>query len=139
MMDIRWKADVDYYLDYVWDLEGSIGVAVDVSTDLMLDLLTWKEFYTISQSVLEAWEVLEQQDLDPEFFDLEKNNQLSFSLRKERLHMAIIDFLDAVDCANACKFEEAALLLEPAYFDFLALFGDFESAKTYYAGIRIDG
>ncbi len=133
MADIRWRANIPYYLDYVWDLEGAIDVAVQTATDPMIDLMDWRDFVEISGEVQDAYIQLSLQTIDKQLLHSSTINPPLFKKRQLELKEKIDAFITAVDCADGCLFAEAAQQLEPAYLNFLMLFGDFESIQTYYA------
>ncbi len=134
LMDLRWRENVnDYYLDYVWDLEASIDVVVQTSSDPMIELLSWNEFEPMCNEVLISWMNLKQRPIDHALFECSEGMDREVNFQKEKLNYAINNFEYAMGSADRCDITEAALALEPAYLNFMAMFGDFESVQSYYA------
>jgi hypothetical protein len=134
LVDLRSRAHVqNYYLDYLWDMEASMYYAIETATDPMIDLMEFNEFKMMSEEVSKAWVLVQQKSIDEGLFPDIAGQNLLLDERKSKLGMAVNDLLQSVKTADRCQFAEAAQAIEPAYLNYLALFGDFESAKTHYA------
>jgi hypothetical protein len=134
LVDLRSRAHVqNYYLDYLWDMEASMYYAIETATDPMIDLLEFNEFQMMSEDVSKAWALVLQKSIDEGLFPFGYEESRQLDERKNKLDLTVNALLKAVNTADRCQFAEAAQAIEPAYLNYLALFGDFESAKTYYA------
>ncbi len=134
LVDLRLRANIDdYYLDYLWDFEMSMYAVIDVANDQMIDLLEFNEFEVLVKEVQMAWKDLDERDLNKRLFDLHRGKLPEWNFRKERLGHTVKLLLEAVETADRCLFADAALDIEPAYLDYMAMFGNFEAVETYYA------
>lgn len=133
MVDFRWREGISYYLDKVWDLEATIDIAVQTVNDPMLDLMEWPEFIPMCYDVENAWKEMSKVQVDETLYGFSKSDKEQITLRLADLEFYIQNFMNTIDCADSCKVAEAANLMEAAYLDYLYLFGDFESSKSYFA------
>ncbi len=133
LMDLRWREDVPYYLDKVYDLEAAIDLVVEVSTDPMLELYEWGELETMIEDLEEAWREVHLANVDPKMFNFSNQKKVKEEDRKFNLGLAIKTFVIAAEYADTTVVANAAYNLEVAYLDYLYIFGDFEATKTYYA------
>ncbi len=131
LIDLRWREKMTYYLDNVWDLEASIYQAQSVAADPMLDLLEWNEFACINEQVFQSWARLESLNPDEEHFGFSPQESILYQKYKRDLGLVIHRYLEETECVDICRFAEEVGRLEPAYWNFLRLFGDFESTQTY--------
>lgn len=133
LMDLRWREDIPYYLDNVYDLEATIDLVVEVSTDPMLELYEWCELEKMVEDLEEAWRAVHLANVDPRIFNFDNLAKAKEADRKFNLGLAIKTFTIAAEYADAAVVANAAYNLEVAYLDYLDIFGDFEATKTYYA------
>ncbi len=133
LMDIRWRGNIDYYLDYVWDLEATISIAKEVANDPMLELMDWNDFIMISKDVQTAYEEMAEQKMNMGRYNMSNSKQLVLIEKQKELKTSIDAFLDAVNCADGCVFAEKSIEMESAYLNYLHVFGDFESVQRFYA------
>ncbi|MEM1321873.1 MAG: hypothetical protein AAGG75_16555 [Bacteroidota bacterium] len=137
LMDLRWREGInDYYLDYAWELEATIDIAISTSSDPMLKLLDWKEFVAISEDVNSSWQALQAQTVDQQLYRIKGAKMLLLKERQQAMNTAILNFLRSVESADRLEFAATAKALEPAYLNYINLFGDFESIQTFYASIQ---
>ncbi len=133
MVDFRWREGMTYYLDKLWDLEATIDIAVQTVNDPLLDLMEWPEFIPMCYDVEDAWKELSNTKMDERVFNFTPEQKKSLATRHADLAFFIKNFLDTIDCADSCKVAEAANQMEAAYLEYMYLFGDFESTKSYFA------
>lgn len=133
LMDLRWREGISYYLDEVWDLEGVIDIVVQTTADPKLDLVEWQSFISMVYDVESAWSKVMDKTWETSYFDFTDTEIEEEKTRKLALGIAIKNFKTAVDYADRCEIQEAAMEMEVAYLEYIFFFGDFEATKTFYA------
>lgn len=133
MMDFRWREGMTYYLDKVWELEATIDIVVQTVNDPMLSLLEWPEFHLMCYDVENAFNELKQTPMEKDFFSFTPVDKRLLMDRFYALEVSIKDFIALTEQPDDCTIVEAAKEMETAYLEYLFLFGDFESAKSYFA------
>ncbi len=133
LVDLRLRENIDdYFLDYLWDFEASMYTAIDVANDPMIDLLEFNEFTLLTDEVMEAWNIVLRKGFDKDLFELNTEQTGKLNDQKDKLTDAVFLLLKAVETADRCQFADAAIALEPAYLNYLVMFGDFEAVESYY-------
>ncbi len=134
LADLRFRSGIeDYYLDYVWDLEVSMYMVIDVSNDQMIDLLEFNEFEMLGEELEKAWVNVLNSSYDKGLIECTPDELRYVNYQKEKFSIALVALFESIDAADRCKFADAALALEPAYLNFMAMFGDFDSTESFYA------
>lgn len=133
LIDLRWREGIRYHLDKVWDLEATIDIVVETTSDPMLDLMEWEEFIPMCYDVERAWILVIEEPFQPNLFQFSENKLERLEERKQQLGNMIDVFMTTVECADSCKIHEAAKAMEVAYLNYLYLFGDFQGANNNYA------
>ena len=134
LADLRFRSDMDdYYLDYVWDLEASMYMVIDVANDPLIDLLEFNEFELLSEELEKAWINVMNNSYDDGLIECTPDELRYINYQKEKFNLALLGLFESIDSADRCRFADAALALEPAYLNFMARFGDFDSAETFFA------
>lgn len=135
IMDFRWREGIRYYLDKVWELEATIDIAVQIINDPMLDLFEWPEFIPMCYDIEVAFEALTQTPIEKDLFKFNAAHERLWIDRLTALELSIKNFMATSEYADRCLLAEAATEMEAAYLDYLFLFGDFESSKSYLGAI----
>lgn len=133
LMDLRWREGMTYYLDKVWDLEATIDIVAQVSSSDMLELIDWKAFRLMTFDVEDAWNDVSNSSWEKQNFKFNSSEKKEEFNRKLALGFAIKNFTIAVDYADSCDIVTAAKQMEKSYLEYISVFGDFDSTKTFYA------
>ncbi|MFK7808901.1 MAG: hypothetical protein AB8F74_13940 [Saprospiraceae bacterium] len=134
LVDLRIREGIDdYYLDYLWDLEASMYSLMEISDGRTIDSLELCNFDVLIEEIEITWGELVNRDFDEKIFECDKEKMRSCNYRKDRLGYAVFSLSQAAKTENLHQLVDAALALEPAYLNYISMFGDFESVETYYA------
>jgi hypothetical protein len=133
LRQLRRHADLDYFLDDLYDFQNALDVVWETASDQQLCLLEWPEFEVLAQEATQKWNTLQAQQLDYRLFEFDPYQQARFKAAKTDIQNGMNDFQKAVDCANIEQIARTARQIEPKIWNLLALFGNFEAAQTYYA------
>lgn len=133
MIDLRIQNDFDYFLDDIWEFEARLDLVEEVAVDQMLCLLDYCEFEEIVEDMNAGWEAVELSNGDLELFDIYGDKLRALNFGENELRTALEEFNLAVVEADGENLAITATLLKVAYLDYLSSFGDFISAKDYFA------
>lgn len=133
MMDVRTQNKWDYFLDDVWEFEARLDVVEEAAVDQMMCLLEYCEFEDLVRDMNMAWKDVKVTNKDKNLFEMEEEEIKMFRSKQEEIEDALKHFNIAVAEAEGENLAIAATFLRVAYLDYLSSFGDFISAKHYYA------
>ncbi|MEL6867092.1 MAG: hypothetical protein AAFP19_21895 [Bacteroidota bacterium] len=135
LMVLRSQQAIPYYLDYLWDFEASMDMAVETALDPMLCLMEYKEFQALTQDLKTAWQEVVDFPLDHRIYLLDAQVRMELAYSRKEMTGLINTFVDAVEEGDHLEAACLARELPPAYLDVLAPHGDMEASMVHYARI----
>jgi len=123
----------DYYLDYLWDLEGAIGMAKDIANDSLTDIPDWRELFLSTSELRLAWVMLSEQEVDIDLYKINPEKAVLMLSRQSELRESIFAYIHEINNGCGNSFVAASAKMEKAYFEYLKMFGNFEASTLYYA------
>lgn len=127
---------IDYFLDAVWEFEAILDVMVETTSDPMLCLLEWSEFLELVEDMEQSWELVLRNKLNEKQFDFDLEKMLLLYQDQLDLTEAIVDFKEAVECADAQVFVPKARAIVLPFFTYLSRFGNFAATPSNFASIQ---
>ena len=133
LIDLRSSYKIDYYLDYLYDFQATATVLQSTVEDEMLTLLEWEDVMAMAVEMNRKWNVVIAKRFDAALYEFDETQQWKFNTTLESATNALNKVNVAMDCAERLEVAKASKKLELAFAEVIRLFGDFESATTYYA------
>lgn len=127
-MDLRYRKNMETKIDYIWDFDAALDIAVETAHDPMIELYDWKEFVTMNYEVADAWETLSTIPTLGE--DLLLTNEEVQTIKEMELKMEhqIEEYLEVVYEADLEEIRTELIGVRNSYLDYLKVFGDFDAA-----------
>ncbi len=135
---LRTTYHIDYYLDYIYNFQASIGVFNETVQDEMLDMLQWEDVMEMSVALNQKWNMLLAKPFDAELYEFNKDQAWKLRTTQIGVSEALDELSAAMECADREVLADAGEKLNLALLEMLRLFGDFEAAATYYANAQIE-
>jgi hypothetical protein len=133
LVQLRRRHKVSYYLDGLYQFRFSLATVVETAGDDQLCLLEWSEFMCLIDEAINDWKQFEVREVDKDLHQLTTKKLIQLEKARNRISQELEVFEDVIDCADLDQIADAARAVEPPVYDLLAVFGDFETAETYFA------
>lgn len=132
-MELRRKYGVPYYLDGLYDFHDAIGLLAEAAEDEMMCLMEWGDYEHLLYETIEEWEAIREQPFDAELYEFDENQVRRLVSRQDAMQQVLYEFAETFSTANRRQLAIASQSLQPAFFDVLRLFGNFEATQTFFA------
>lgn len=132
MMEIRRINKVDYFLDYLWDFEGALSMLSEASCEDNTLICSADELAFLIDEAQFLWEVVLEADNAPLSILYDKKDAALFEQYKKEISKNML-FVEAEKYGSYKNIETAVDTTIKSFMNLLTLFGDFESAQTFYA------
>lgn len=133
MMDFRYRHQMIYYLDHLWDFQFSFDEFLTIVNDPMLHLQEWCAVEEQHNFLTYHWKKLKRQQPEFEYFygDGLCLNRYYYFVHK--IDHQIQGLEKTLESANTELIACELVPIQENLLEIFTLLGDFESTKTYYA------
>lgn len=133
LADLRDRYGVDYYLDGLYDFEGSLSLLREAANDEMLCFMEWSEYEQLLRETRRSWEKLCAEPFDAALFGFDAQKQSRLREEQQAMAEALGRFAETVSCADRLEMARSSNALQPAFLKVLKLFGAFEVSQAHFA------
>ncbi|MCB0548680.1 MAG: hypothetical protein KDD19_13960 [Phaeodactylibacter sp.] len=134
-MELRQQYAIEYYLDGLFEFQDAIGLLTEAAEDEMLCLMEWEEYEHLLYKTIAEWQALRKEPLDTELYEFDEARARQLVSKQEAMEAVLYQFAETFSNANRRQLAIASQSLQPAFFEVLRLFGNFEASQTYFAQI----
>ena len=129
MMEIRRSYHVEYFLDYLWDFEGALSMLAEASCEDNSLVCSSDELAFLVDETNYLWEIARDADNLP---FANKTDLALLELYKKEVSENM-KLVEAEKYSSYKNLEVAVNKTFESYMNLLTLFGDFNSAETFFA------
>ena len=132
-MELRQKYGVDYYLDNLYNFQDAIGLLSEAAGDELMCHMEWGEYEHLLQKAIEDWQAIRAQPIDSALHEFDEARLQQLAYKQDAMEAVLLQFAETFSCANRQQLAIASQSLQPAFFEVLRMFGNFEASQTYFA------
>jgi hypothetical protein len=132
-MELRQKYGVDYYLDDLFNFQDEIGLLSEAAGDELMCLMEWGEYEQLLQRAIKDWQAIRAQPLDSTLHEFDEARLQQLAYKQDAMEAVLYQFAETFSCASRQQLAVASQSLQPAFFEVLRMFGNFEASQTYFA------
>jgi hypothetical protein len=132
MMEIRRSYKIDYFLDYLWNFEGALSMLSEASCENNTLVCSDDEMAFLIDETRLLWEMVLQAEKKPGSRAFNRIDVAQFEQYKKE----VSENMKLVAAEKYGSYENIEAAVDKTFVSFmnlLTLFGDFESAQTFYA------
>lgn len=132
MMEIRRSYKIDYFLDYLWDFEGALSMLSEASCDDNTLVCSDDEMAFLIDETQFLWEMVLKAEKMHGSGDFKRIDVSQFEQYKKEVNENM-KLVTAEKYGSYKNIETAVDKTFESFMNLLTLFGDFESAQTFFA------
>ncbi len=132
-MDLRFRNDIDYFLDDVWDFEATLDIATQTAYDPMIDLRDWKEFVSECYDMKDAWEMVLINKETLNDFSLSKEQETRIINHHFKMNKEVDEFLTVVEVADLDLVREKIDTVKKQYLTYIQMFSANNKTESFLA------
>lgn len=132
MMEIRRSFKMEYFLDYLWDFEGALGMLNDACCEDSTLVCSADEVAFLVDETQFLWEIVEDAENMPFSKILDSENLALYEKHKKEVNENM-QLIVAERYGSYKNLEATIDKTYDAYMKLLTLFGDFNAIPTFYA------
>ncbi|MCO6476764.1 MAG: hypothetical protein J5I94_09085 [Phaeodactylibacter sp.] len=132
-MELRRQYGIDYYLDGLFEFQDAIGLLAEAAEDEVMCLMEWGEYEHLLYQTIEDWKAIRKEPLDAELYEFDEARLRKLASKQDAMEAVLYQFAETFSNANRRQLAIASQSLQPAFFEVLKLFGNFEASQTYFA------
>jgi hypothetical protein len=133
LKNLRANYDIKYYLDDLYEFQASVDVIKTTTEDEMLDMLQWEDVMDMAANIDNQWIAMQTQHFDGALFEFDNTKLWKYRTAMQTVTEKVKLLNEAMNNADRIKVANASGRLDLAVLEVLRMFGDFETADTYYA------
>lgn len=126
MIDLRWKLNISFYTDAVWEFQWNLAWVADIVADPFLCNLEWEDIEHEIETLIVKWEEVKNGIPNAVLFDWPKEKYETLAQIKAEMEVCIADLEAAFKDADRAKLDFECNDLQPATTRLIMLFGSFE-------------
>ncbi len=129
MMEIRRSYNIEYFLDYLWDFEGALSMLAEASCEDNTLVCSADELAFLVDETKYLWEMVR----DTDKFPFTNKTDLALLEQYKKEVSENMKLVEAEKYSSYKNLEAAVGKTFESYLNLLTLFGDFDSAETFFA------
>jgi hypothetical protein len=132
MMEIRRSFKIEYFLDYLWDFEGALSMLSESSCEDNNLVCSADELAFLINETQFLWEMALSAESSP-FSKVFNKKEITLFKKYKKEVSENMKLVEAQKYGSHKKLETAVDKTFDSFLNLLTLFGDFDSASTFYA------
>ncbi len=132
-MELRRRYGLEYYLDGLYDFQNSIGLLAEAGGDELMCRMEWEEYEHLLNTARAEWKAIQEKPFDAALYEFDDKRLQQLRSEQKAMEEVLDQFAEIFSCANRQELARASRNLQPAFFEVLKVFGNFENSQTYFA------